>query len=98
MLQDLLRHRHQLLQGTRRKQQMTNWIKHWLNYLYSMSAKLKDWKYLTWSRYPSSQKISNSVEGRPSLTELLSVSLQFLDADAEMRRFFGSKVVLASKS
>lgn len=26
------------------------------------------------------------------------MSLQFLDADAEMRRFFGSKVVLASKS
>jgi hypothetical protein len=38
------------------------------------------------------------VSGRQSLTDLLSVSLQFLDADAEMKRFFGSKVVLATKS
>ena len=47
-------------------------------------------------RYSSSQKISQS--SRPSLTDLLGVSLQFLDAEAEMRRFFGSKVVLASKA
>jgi len=50
------------------------------------------------SRYPSSQRILQSVPGRPSLTDLLGVSLQFLDAEAEMKRFFGSKVVLATKA
>src|SRR5258708_2697686 len=50
------------------------------------------------SRYPPSQRTSQSVPGRPSLTDLLGVSLQFLDAEAEMRRFFGSKVVLATKT
>lgn len=39
-----------------------------------------------------------SVPDRPSLTDLLGVSLQFLDPEAEMRRFFGSKVVLATKT
>jgi hypothetical protein len=39
-----------------------------------------------------------SVPGRPSLTDLFGVSLQFLDPEAEMRRFFGSKVVLATKT
>lgn len=42
--------------------------------------------------------VSQSVAGRTSLIDLLSVSLQFLDANAEMKRFFGSKVVLATKS
>ena len=49
-------------------------------------------------RYPTSQTVSQSMSGRQSLVDLLSVSLQFLDADAEMKRFFGSKVVLATKS
>jgi hypothetical protein len=39
-----------------------------------------------------------STSKRPHLKDLLGVSLQFLDPDAEMRRFFGSKVVLASKA
>jgi len=49
-------------------------------------------------RYPSSQKISHAVSGKQSLTDLLSVSLQHLDGDAEMRRFFGSRVVTANRT
>ncbi|KAJ3498394.1 hypothetical protein NLJ89_g10226 [Agrocybe chaxingu] len=49
-------------------------------------------------QYPASQKISHSASGKQSLAALLSVSLQNLDAEAEMRRFFGSKVVQATKA
>lgn len=49
-------------------------------------------------RYPSSQKISQSASGKQSLSDLLSVSLQHLDGDAEMRRFFGSRVVTANRT
>jgi len=49
-------------------------------------------------RFPASQKISQSVSGKQSLADLLSVSLQNLDGEAEMRRFFGSKVVSATKA
>ncbi|KIM42652.1 hypothetical protein M413DRAFT_444337 [Hebeloma cylindrosporum] len=48
-------------------------------------------------QYPSSQKISQATSGKQSLTDLLSVSLQHLDGDAEMRRFFGSRVVTANR-
>ncbi|KAH9483302.1 Transcription factor 25 [Psilocybe cubensis] len=48
-------------------------------------------------QYPPSQKISQSAAGKQSLADLLSVSLQHLDGEAEMRRFFGSRVVQASR-
>jgi len=48
--------------------------------------------------YPASQKISQSIAGKQSLADLFAVSLQNLDAEAELRRFFGAKVVLASKA
>lgn len=49
-------------------------------------------------RYPASQKITQAASGKPSLADLLSVSLQHLDSEAEMRRFFGSRVVQASRA
>ena len=55
------------------------------------------------NRYPelrntsaTSATIRSSAPNR--LTSLLSVSLPHLDSEAEMRKFFGSKVVSASKS
>lgn len=36
--------------------------------------------------------------GGQTFSDLLSVSVQHLDSDAEMRKFFGSKVVQASKA
>lgn len=44
------------------------------------------------------QKSATSAPGARALAELLSVSLAHLDPEAEMRRFFGSKVVQANKS
>ncbi|KDR71096.1 hypothetical protein GALMADRAFT_229747 [Galerina marginata CBS 339.88] len=49
-------------------------------------------------QYPSSQKISQAESGKHSLADLLSVSLQHLDGEAEMRRFFGSRVVQANRA
>ena len=50
------------------------------------------------SRHPASQKISQAEVGTQSFADLLSVSLQNLDGEAEMRRFFGSRVVTANRS
>ena len=50
------------------------------------------------SRYPASQKISQAEVGTQSIADLLSVSLQNLDGEAELRRFFGSRVVTANRS
>ncbi|PPQ84390.1 hypothetical protein CVT26_007224, partial [Gymnopilus dilepis] len=53
-------------------------------------------------RYPSSQKPTSATttptSHLPPLPTLLTTSLPHLDPDAEMRRFFGSRVVLASRS
>ncbi|KAF9530905.1 transcriptional repressor TCF25-domain-containing protein [Crepidotus variabilis] len=49
-------------------------------------------------QYPASQRVSQSVTGKDALGDLFSVSLQHLDSEAEMKRFFGSKVVQASKA
>ncbi|KAF9558199.1 DUF654-domain-containing protein [Agrocybe pediades] len=49
-------------------------------------------------QYPASQKISQAEAGKASLADLLSVSLQHLDGEAEMRRFFGSRVVQANRT
>ncbi|KAF8972061.1 transcriptional repressor TCF25-domain-containing protein [Flammula alnicola] len=49
-------------------------------------------------QYPASQKISQATTGKQSLADLLSVSLQHLDGEAEMRRFFGSRVVTANRT
>ncbi|KAF9478458.1 DUF654-domain-containing protein [Pholiota conissans] len=49
-------------------------------------------------QYPASQKISQAETGTQSLADLLSVSLQHLDGEAEMRRFFGSRVVTANRA
>lgn len=49
-------------------------------------------------RYPASQKLSHATNTRQSLADLLGVSLQHLDAEAEMRKFFGSRVVTATKA
>ena len=48
-------------------------------------------------RYPASQKISQASSSSHSLADLLSVSLHHLDGEAEMRKFFGAKVVQATK-
>jgi hypothetical protein len=50
------------------------------------------------SRYPASQKITQASSSNHSLADLLSVSLNHLDGEAEMRKFFGSKVVQANKA
>jgi len=50
------------------------------------------------SRYPASQKISQASSSSHSLANLLSISLNHLDGEAEMRKFFGSKVVQATKA
>jgi len=52
----------------------------------------------TFCRYPASQKILQAASGKQSLADLLSVSLQHLDGDAEMRRFFGNRVVTANRT
>ena len=44
------------------------------------------------------QRSATSAPGTQNLAELLSVSLAHLDPEAEMRKFFGSKVVKANKS
>ncbi|KAF8812727.1 DUF654-domain-containing protein [Phlegmacium glaucopus] len=49
-------------------------------------------------QYPASQKISQASSSSHSLADLLSVSLNHLDGEAEMRKFFGSKVVQATKA
>ena len=49
-------------------------------------------------RYPASQKISHASAGRRSLADLLVVSLQHLDSEAELKKFFGARVVQANKS
>ncbi|KAF8644320.1 hypothetical protein AX16_008528 [Volvariella volvacea WC 439] len=57
-------------------------------------------------KYPELQNVvqlndgasSSSTQSNQAFYDPLSVSLQHLDGDAEMRRFFGAKVVQASKS
>ncbi len=44
------------------------------------------------------RRISQVEVGTQSLADLLSVSLQNLDGEAEMRRFFGSRVVTANRA
>ena len=57
------------------------------------------------TRYPELQNISSATlrasasnSSAHSLATLLAVSLPHLDSEAEMRKFFGSKVVQANKS
>ncbi|KIK05427.1 hypothetical protein K443DRAFT_353509 [Laccaria amethystina LaAM-08-1] len=49
-------------------------------------------------KYPASQKISHASAGRRSLADLLVVSLQHLDSEAELKKFFGARVVQANRS
>lgn len=52
-------------------------------------------------QYPTLQKPSESFKSTQASTEffsLLSVSAQYLDSEGEMRKFFGSKVIAASKA
>ncbi|KAG5645371.1 hypothetical protein DXG03_006324 [Asterophora parasitica] len=49
-------------------------------------------------KYPELQKPSNASSSSQSFATLLSVSLPHLDSEAEMRKFFGAKVIQANKS
>ncbi|KAF9457388.1 transcriptional repressor TCF25-domain-containing protein [Collybia nuda] len=49
-------------------------------------------------KYPESQTSTSNGPNAQSLANLLSVSLTHLDSEAEMRKFFGAKVVQANKS
>ncbi|RDB20291.1 Transcription factor 25 [Hypsizygus marmoreus] len=49
-------------------------------------------------KYPELQKTAKPTLSPQSLATLLAVSLTHLDSEAEMRKFFGSKVVQANKS
>ncbi|KAG0699771.1 transcriptional repressor TCF25-domain-containing protein [Suillus ampliporus] len=52
-------------------------------------------------KYPELQSVaasSSSITRNASLASLLSVSVSNLDAEAEMRKFFGAKAVIAAKS
>ncbi|OAX36036.1 DUF654-domain-containing protein [Rhizopogon vinicolor AM-OR11-026] len=51
-------------------------------------------------KYPELQRVaaSSSAARHASLASLLSVSVPNLDAEAEMRKFFGAKAVIAAKS
>lgn len=49
-------------------------------------------------RYPEAHKTSMSSADSQSLAKLLAVSLGYLDSKAELRKFFGSKVVQATKA
>lgn len=52
-------------------------------------------------RYPELQSVaasSSSTTRNASLVSLLSVSVSNLDAEAEMRKFFGARAVIAAKS
>lgn len=82
----------------RRRPRTMNWIRLWLNCRCSMSVLLGHGFFLhRYSRYPPSQRISQAETGKNSLADLLSVSLQHLDGAAEMKRFFGSRVVQANR-
>lgn len=50
------------------------------------------------TRYPELQKSANVTPESQSLASLLAVSLTHLDSEAEMRKFFGAKVIQAHKS
>ena len=76
-----------------------NWIKLWQNYRCSMDLRPFSLKSgLIFLRYPASQRISQASSSHDPLAEHLSVSLHHLDGEAEMRKFFGSKVVQATKA
>ncbi|KAJ3542667.1 hypothetical protein NMY22_g3426 [Coprinellus aureogranulatus] len=48
-------------------------------------------------KYQGSQNMNQKTVTGQTFADLLSVSVQHLDSDAEMRKFFGSKVVQANK-
>ena len=54
--------------------------------------------HLYLSRYPELRKSTTSTPDGHTLANLLSISLAHLDPEAEMRKFFGSKVIQANKS
>ncbi|TFK79628.1 DUF654-domain-containing protein [Polyporus arcularius HHB13444] len=62
--------------------------------LAELSVKYPDLK----QQLASSSAPASSPATARSLANLLSVSLQHLDAEAELRKFFGSKVIAANKS
>ena len=78
---------------------MMNWIRFWQNYRYStaLCSLFPKLDLQSISRYSASQKISQASSSSHSLADLLSVSLRHL-GEAEMREFFGSKVVQATRS
>ncbi|PFH47324.1 hypothetical protein AMATHDRAFT_67935 [Amanita thiersii Skay4041] len=49
-------------------------------------------------KYPSSQQISMSAADSQAFSKFLAVSLAHLDSEAELRKFFGSKVIQANKT
>ncbi|KAF8623167.1 hypothetical protein AX17_007523 [Amanita inopinata Kibby_2008] len=49
-------------------------------------------------KYPEAHKSSMSSADSQSFSKLLSVSLAHLDSEAELRRFFGAKVIQANKT
>ncbi|EGO27075.1 hypothetical protein SERLADRAFT_446308 [Serpula lacrymans var. lacrymans S7.9] len=55
-------------------------------------------KYPELKKIASSPSSSSDFSHHQSLASLLAVSLSHLDSEAELRKFFGSKVVIAAKS
>jgi hypothetical protein len=49
-------------------------------------------------RLPSQPQLSQTTSKGHSLADLLGASLQHLDAEAELRKFFGSRVIQAAKT
>lgn len=62
--------------------------------LAELSLKYPDLK----QQLAASAEVASSPAAARSLAALLGVSLQHLDSEAELRKFFGSKVISAAKS
>ena len=76
---------------------MKSWIRHSLNYRSSTYSLISRRAFLIYDRYSSSQNMAQVTVTGQTFADLLSVSPQYLDGEAEMRKFFGSKVVTANK-
>ncbi|KAH6899484.1 cytoplasmic protein [Coprinopsis sp. MPI-PUGE-AT-0042] len=49
-------------------------------------------------KYPATQRLNQKTSSGQTFSDLISVSAQFLDPEAEMKKFFGAKVVQANKA
>lgn len=76
---------------------MRSWTKLSQNYLSSAVYHSCLWLMAHVNRYGNTQNMSQVTVTGQTFADLLSVSVQHLDSEAEMRKFFGSKIVQANQ-